>query len=192
MAELAAHDAANGEVASDEEYSDESERERDDDEEDDEAVTAQAEDDLPDVSRVRISEPTEQAAKAEAEQESEEERDSGDEDDEEVSGSGSDDEDEDEDQDDESGSGSEFGRTKQRQPRIGRRPVRTGNRDVEAIVSASLSRSKAQQDRRHHGKKPVSANVLGRQKGSKKKQNANAREARTASKQGGGRGGDFF
>ncbi|GAA5866990.1 hypothetical protein JCM3774_003748 [Rhodotorula dairenensis] len=204
MAELAAHDAANGEVASDEEYSDESERDEDDDEEqdeEDEEATAvggakaserdqelPAEAGVPDVSDLRISEPKEEAESSEEEGSEEEEEDDDNEDDSEEEESGDDEADDDRrrrrrDKDD-----------KVRPPRIGRRPVRTGTGkpDVEAIVTASLSRSKAQQDRRHHGKKPVSANVLGRQKGSKKKQNANAREARAASKQGGGRGGEFW
>ncbi|TKA55595.1 hypothetical protein B0A53_02773 [Rhodotorula sp. CCFEE 5036] len=189
MAELAAHDAANGEVASDEEYSDESERDDDDDEEQEEvaeeadgaqAVEGGADAGLPNVGELRIAEPA-------GEEEDNEEGD----DSEEVDDS----EEEDGSEDEQSGEEEEEGdrrAKKERAPRIGRRPVRSGQRDVEAIVTASLTRSKAQQDRRHHGKKPVSANVLGRQKGSKKKQNANAREARAASKQGGGRGGDFW
>lgn len=189
MAELAAHDAANGEVASDEEYSDESERDDDDDEEQEEvaeeadgaqAVEGGADAGLPNVGELRIADPA-------GEEEDNEEGD----DSEEVDDS----EEEDGSEDEQSGEEEEEGdrrAKKERAPRIGRRPVRSGQRDVEAIVTASLTRSKAQQDRRHHGKKPVSANVLGRQKGSKKKQNANAREARAASKQGGGRGGDFW
>lgn len=187
MAELAAHDAANGEVASDEEYSDESERDDDDDDEEQEEVAegaagAQAVEGshegpaagLPDVGELRIAEPA-------GEEEDSEEEDDSEEDGSEEEQSGEEEEEE-----------GDRRAKKERAPRIGRRPVRSGQRDVEAIVTASLTRSKAQQDRRHHGKKPVSANVLGRQKGSKKKQNANAREARAASKQGGGRGGDFW
>lgn len=187
MAELAAHDAANGEVASDEEYSDESERDDDDEQEEvaegaagSQAVVGNAVAGLPDVGELRIAEPA-------GEEEDSEERDDSEEDE--------DDNEEDGSEEEQSGEEEEEGdrrAKKERAPRIGRRPVRSGQRDVEAIVTASLTRSKAQQDRRHHGKKPVSANVLGRQKGSKKKQNANAREARAASKQGGGRGGDFW
>lgn len=193
MAELAAHDAAMGEVASDEEYSDESERD-DDEEETDGNDDALAVADpatrptagLPDVGALRITEPVGEG-QASDEEESEEEE-------EEDSDEGEDDSEEEEESGDEADHDRRQRDKEARPPRIGRRPVRSGNgkRDVEAIVTASLSRSKAQQDRRHHGKKPVSANVLGRQKGSKKKQNANAREARAASKQGGGRGGDFW
>ena len=191
MAELAAHDAANGGVASDEEYSDESERDDDDDEQEEvaegaagaEVAAGSAVAGLPDVGELRIAEPAgEEDDSEEEEDDSEDEEDDNEED-------GSEEEQSDEEEEEEEG---DRRAKKERAPRIGRRPVRSGQRDVEAIVTASLTRSKAQQDRRHHGKKPVSANVLGRQKGSKKKQNANAREARAASKQGGGRGGDFW
>ncbi|GAA5909549.1 hypothetical protein JCM5296_003870 [Sporobolomyces johnsonii] len=54
------------------------------------------------------------------------------------------------------------------------RPARVNRtrqtRDVEAIVASSLSKKKAQGERKHHGKKVASSNALGRQKGSKKKQ----------------------
>ncbi|GAA6017596.1 hypothetical protein JCM8202_000345 [Rhodotorula sphaerocarpa] len=183
MAELAAHDAEEGEVASDEEYSEESERE----EEDVGEGTAAAAD-LPEMEKLRIGDSAMERASDAAPEDGEEEKE--------------DEEEEEDDDDSEEGSeeeGSDLGEeaeeeaaARTRPPRVARRPARTGARDVESIVSASLSRTKAQQDRRHHGKKPVSANVLGRQKGSKKKQNASAREARTASKQGGGRGGDFW
>lgn len=184
MAELAAHDAEEGEVASDEEYSDESEREEEDVGEDTAAAA-----DLPEMEKLRIGDSAvERASDAAPEDGAEEEEDEEEADDDDDSEEGSEEED-----------GSDLGEEAEEEaaartppPRLARRPARTGARDVESIVSASLSRTKAQQDRRHHGKKPVSANVLGRQKGSKKKQNASAREARTASKQGGGRGGDFW
>lgn len=42
--------------------------------------------------------------------------------------------------------------------------------DVSAIVTNKLARQKKSTERRHHGKKPASSNVLGRAKGSKAKQ----------------------
>ncbi|BGP01177.1 Serine/threonine-protein kinase rio2 [Rhodotorula toruloides] len=185
MAELAAHDEKHPEedereVASDEEYSDESEEEEDE-EEGVEARTGE-EERLPEVDKLRIGD-------AEGADEVEEEEQSEEEDEEEESGSEDDD---DSDASDADSTGSAPRRQRQQgasEPRIGRRPARQ-NRDVESIVSSSLSKQKARQERRHHGKKPVSANVLGRQKGSKKKQNANQREARAATKS--GRGEAFF
>jgi RIO kinase 2 len=47
-------------------------------------------------------------------------------------------------------------------------------RDVEGIVTASLTRQQKSSERKHHGKKVASSNVLGRQKGSKKKASHNA------------------
>ncbi|GAA5895643.1 protein kinase RIO2 [Sporobolomyces salmoneus] len=47
-------------------------------------------------------------------------------------------------------------------------------RDVTGIVTASLTRQHKSSERKHHGKKVASSNVLGRQKGSKKKQSHNA------------------
>jgi hypothetical protein len=44
--------------------------------------------------------------------------------------------------------------------------------DVGAIVTEKLRRAKTSTERRHHGKKPVTANVLGRQRGSKMKQDS--------------------
>lgn len=45
--------------------------------------------------------------------------------------------------------------------------------DVNSIVSEGLRRAKKTTERKHHGKKPVTANVLGRQRGSKSKQDTN-------------------
>lgn len=42
--------------------------------------------------------------------------------------------------------------------------------DVSSIVTQGLRRAKKSTERKHHGKKPVTANVLGRQRGSKSKQ----------------------
>lgn len=185
MAELAAHDAERPEeeereVASDEEYSDESEPEEDDKE----GVGARTgeEESMPEVDKLRIGDA--EGADAAAEEHSEDEED---EEDEEEDGSEGD-----SDVSDADSTGSTPRRRRQQgssEPRIGRRPARQ-NRDVETIVSSSLSKQKVRQERRHHGKKPVSANVLGRQRGSKKKQNANQREARAATKS--GRGEAFF
>ncbi|GAA5970094.1 hypothetical protein JCM3765_006100 [Sporobolomyces pararoseus] len=47
-------------------------------------------------------------------------------------------------------------------------------RDVTGIVTASLTRQQKSSERKHHGKKVASSNVLGRQKGSKKKASHNA------------------
>ncbi|BGP23208.1 RIO kinase 2 [Rhodotorula toruloides] len=182
MAELAAHEATHPkeeerEVASDEEYSDESEEE-------DEGVEARRGEgeQLPEVDKLRIgnSEAVEEAAVEESNEEPEEDDDEGSS------------EEDNNDASDADSTGSSLDRRQQQgasEPRTGRRPARQ-NRDVESIVSSSLSKQKARQERRHHGKKPVSANVLGRQKGSKKKQNANQREARAATKT--GRGEAFF
>ena len=45
-------------------------------------------------------------------------------------------------------------------------------RDVSSIVQNKLAKAKTSTERKHHGKKPVTANILGRQKGSKKKQDS--------------------
>ena len=42
--------------------------------------------------------------------------------------------------------------------------------DVAAIVTNKLAKNKASSERKHHGKKPQTSNVLGRNKGSKAKQ----------------------
>lgn len=52
--------------------------------------------------------------------------------------------------------------------------------DVSSIVQNKLAKSKTSTERKHHGKKAVTANILGRQKGSKKKQDK-TREIRDAS-----------
>ncbi|BGP17523.1 hypothetical protein JCM10213_008256 [Rhodosporidiobolus nylandii] len=176
MADLAAHDKANGDehqVASDEEYSDESEAEEEEDAEDapepSSSSSAPAAADPPSLDSLSLDAPS--APPAEDDEEEEEE--------------GSDEED----SDDESGSGSgsdvapsEAGTSA---PRFRRGPKRQP-RDVEGIVSASLGRKKAQSERRHHGKKAASANMLGRQKGSKKKLDKH-REIKAAQK-----GNSFF
>ncbi|GJN90148.1 hypothetical protein Rhopal_003147-T1 [Rhodotorula paludigena] len=177
MAELAAHDAANPdprEVASDEEYSDE-EEEDDEDAEGDEQTRAADEregadepEEVPQLDGLRIADDAAREDVSEGEDEEDEEGEEG-----------TSDEDEEEDP------------TAHRRHRPSAPRQHRTTRDVESIVTATLSRKKQQSERRHHGKKPVSANVLGRQKGSKKKQNAGAREARQASK-GGDRGGGFF
>ncbi|GAA6049375.1 hypothetical protein JCM3770_007314 [Rhodotorula araucariae] len=198
MADLAAHDAAHPsrasrEVASDEEYSDESADEGDstaleDDEGDDEVVDAvppprdeEAEAEEADelanrVGGLRLG-GTEADDAEDAARPSDPEAEDDNSDDEGVSGSGSDDDD-----DDAGGRSAAHRRHRPSAPRV--------TRDVESIVTSALTRQKAQSERRHHGKKTASANVLGRQKGSKKKQNANAREARAASK--GGAAGGFW
>lgn len=52
--------------------------------------------------------------------------------------------------------------------------------DVSSIVQNKLAKSKSSTERKHHGKKAVTANILGRQKGSKKKQDK-TREIKDAS-----------
>ncbi|KAK4057549.1 Serine/threonine-protein kinase rio2 [Microbotryomycetes sp. JL221] len=59
--------------------------------------------------------------------------------------------------------------------RDGRRVERTTHRtqvDITAVVADKLKRSKIGNERKHHGKKPASAQLLGRQRGSKPKQDA--------------------
>ncbi|BGP49450.1 Serine/threonine-protein kinase rio2 [Rhodotorula kratochvilovae] len=198
MADLAAHDASHPsrarEVASDEEYSDESDEEEDDSgaedagagagEEEEEVAPregADEDDELASkVAELRLAGQADAEDAARPLDPEDEARPAGDssEDGSDASGSGSDDDEED---DDEGGPSAAHRRHRPSAPRV--------TRDVESIVTSALSRQKKQSERRHHGKKPVSANVLGRQKGSKKKQNASAREARAAAKPGGGGGG---
>ncbi|GAA5839622.1 hypothetical protein JCM9279_006000 [Rhodotorula babjevae] len=203
MAELAAHDAANPqEVASDEEYSDESAASGDEDQDEDEDELEQddsaaptrappaapggaAADDDDELARraadLRLGNdaPAPPPDAEDAERPSDDEGSS-------RSGSGSDSASSDDSDDDDAAADASHRRHRPSAPRVKRE-----TRDVESIVTATLSRKKAAGERRHHGKKPVSANVLGRQKGSKKKQNASAREARAAGKPG-GRGGEFW
>ncbi|GAA6019643.1 hypothetical protein JCM10207_006954 [Rhodosporidiobolus poonsookiae] len=159
MAELAAHDAKNGEqkVASDEEYSDEEEEEDDEEQEEgegeaEEPTGAAAEGaEPPSLDALSLdAEARPPAAGDEDEEHAEEEEDDDD---------GSDD-------DDASDASSLSAPAAHRRHRP---TTKRQTRDVESIVSASLGRQKAQTERRHHGKRAASANVLGRQKGSKKK-----------------------
>lgn len=181
MAELAAHDRENGvDGEEEEEYSDEEERSGEEEEEDDEVegdVVAppptrnlhQTEEDkerevLASISansttvlegetdrfgNLRIAEPAV------------------DESDEEEEDSEEDSEEEDSEEED-----SDVGSVAPSQaPRM--RPKRQ-TRDVESIVTAKLNRQHKSSERKHHGKKTASSNVLGRQKGSKKKTSHNA------------------
>ncbi|SCV70258.1 BQ2448_1652 [Microbotryum intermedium] len=61
---------------------------------------------------------------------------------------------------------------KHRQHRPSARRVPCEPPDVSAIVTSSLKKQKSSTERRHHGKKLVTANVLGRQRGSKMKQDS--------------------
>ncbi|GAA5955909.1 hypothetical protein JCM21900_003869 [Sporobolomyces salmonicolor] len=166
MAELAAHDAQNGEDEP-EEYSDEEEEDDDEEEEeaqaeeerDEEAATGPSSsaptDQPPSLDSLHISSPP-PADLAPSHN-----------DDDDAADSASDAE-------------STFSRsshgslTSSVAPHRTHRPARVNRtrqtRDVEAIVTSSLSKKKAQGERKHHGKKVASSNVLGRQKGSKKKQ----------------------
>ncbi|GAA5974434.1 hypothetical protein JCM11641_003209 [Rhodosporidiobolus odoratus] len=190
MAELAAHDKANGheldQVASDEEYSDESENENEEDEGEeeeakDEPTTTRVE--PPSLASLTLeSSSAPEAAKSTPEVEGQaEEKEEEDDDDEEN------DSEEDADSNSNSDSGSDLAPSEvgTSAPRFRRGPKRQP-RDVESIVTASISRKKAQRERRHHGGKAASANVLGRQKGSKKKQDK-SREIKAAKK-----GDSFF
>lgn len=191
MAELAAHDKEHGDEE-EEEYSDEEvgsgqEEEGDEDEEDVPAGTetaAQASgrnfDDLTEeekekfVIQATTSHPNATGLEGAtdrfgnlliAEPEVEEEEDSEEEEDD-------DEEDGEEDEDEEDGESSDAGSIAPSQaPRM--RPKRQP-RDVTGIVTASLTRQQKSAERKHHGKKVASSNVLGRQKGSKKKASHNA------------------
>ncbi|GAA5830067.1 hypothetical protein JCM3766R1_006755 [Sporobolomyces carnicolor] len=191
MAELAAHDKEQGDEE-EEEYSDEEvgsgqEEEGDEDEEDVPAGTetaAQASgrnfDDLTEeekekfVIQATTSHPNATGLEGAtdrfgnlliAEPEVEEEEDSEEEEDD-------DEEDGEEDEDEEDGESSDAGSIAPSQaPRM--RPKRQP-RDVTGIVTASLTRQQKSAERKHHGKKVASSNVLGRQKGSKKKASHNA------------------
>jgi len=183
MAELAAHDRENGvDGEEEEEYSDEEERsgaeeEEDDEEEEGEVVAPpptrnlhQTEEDkerevLASISansttvlegetdrfgNLRIAEPAVDESDEEEEEDSEEDT-----------------EEEDSEEED-----SDVGSVAPSQaPRM--RPKRQ-TRDVESIVTAKLNRQHKSSERKHHGKKTASSNVLGRQKGSKKKTSHNA------------------
>lgn len=52
------------------------------------------------------------------------------------------------------------------------RPVEHTSPDVTAVVTERLRKSKISTERKHHGKKPAASALLGRQKGSKRKQDA--------------------
>jgi len=183
MAELAAHDRENGvDGEEEEEYSDEEERSGSEEEEEEEEQEAeepalpptrdlhQTEEDkerevLASISantttvlegetdrfgNLRIAEPTAQ--------------DEEEEDDEDSEGESEEEDSEEEDSDVGSVAPSQA-------PRL--RPKRQ-TRDVESIVTAKLNRQHKSSERKHHGKKTASSNVLGRQKGSKKKTSHNA------------------
>ncbi|GAA5849149.1 hypothetical protein JCM8547_006462 [Rhodosporidiobolus lusitaniae] len=186
MAEVAAQEGADDgrEVASDEEYSDESEEEQEEGEEDPAAAAATEEDaeqqpQPPSLGSLSLDTDAPATTSAGDGQEEEQEEDEEDDSQEE----GSDDEDEDEDASHSSASSTSSLRTStpRHRPRAKRQ-----TRDVESIVTASLSRKKNAQERRHHGKKVASSNVLGRQKGSKKKLDK-SREIKAHQK-----GGSFF
>ncbi|SCZ87391.1 BZ3500_MvSof-1268-A1-R1_Chr2-2g04857 [Microbotryum saponariae] len=72
----------------------------------------------------------------------------------------------------ESNSASESDLPNHRQHRPSARRIPRETPDVSSIVTSSLKKQKSSTERRHHGKKPVTANVLGRQKGSKMKQDS--------------------
>ncbi|GAA6058983.1 hypothetical protein JCM10212_001693 [Sporobolomyces blumeae] len=192
MAELAAHDAANGENG-EEEYSDESERsdageEEEEDEDDDEDAGEEAEGaretDLDEV-EADESRRTGETVDAEVagtvdrfgnlriakgagdEPEEDENEGSSDEDDEDED---EDEEEEDEDDEDDAGSDASAARPVAQGTRAPKTRPKRQVRDVSSIVTASLTRQQKSSERRHHGKRAASANVLGRQKGSKKKQ----------------------
>lgn len=193
MAELAAHDKEHGSgEEEEEEYSDEElgsgqeeegEDEEDEEEEEPEKPVPKLEgrefDELPEEEKERLViqattvSPTTTTTTLEdatdrfgnlliAEPEDEEDE----EDEEEESGE------EDEDGNSDEGESSDVGSVAPSQaPRM--RPKRQA-RDVSGIVTASLTRQQKSSERKHHGKKVASSNVLGRQKGSKKKASHNA------------------
>ncbi|GAA5940021.1 hypothetical protein JCM1841_001950 [Sporobolomyces salmonicolor] len=166
MAELAAHDAQNGEDEP-EEYSDEEEEEDDEEEEEgqaeeeerDEAATGPSSsaptDQPPSLDSLHISSPP-PADLASSHNDDADSADSA------------------SDAESTSSRSSHGSLTSSVAPHRTHRPARVNRtrqtRDVEAIVTSSLSKKKAQGERKHHGKKVASSNVLGRQKGSKKKQ----------------------
>ncbi|GAA5926969.1 serine/threonine-protein kinase RIO2 [Sporobolomyces koalae] len=193
MAELAAHDKEHGSADEEEEYSDEEAASGDDvEDEDEDESRAEQENETEEQDRQEPLPSTSTSAatlKAQAVEgatdrfgnlllsqpaESDDEDDSAEDDE--------DEEEEDEDEEDESSDGGASVAPSQA-PRL--RPKRQA-RDVSSIVSATLTRQQKSSERKHHGKKVASSNVLGRQKGSKKKASHNA-----AIKQG-KRGDAFF
>ncbi|GAA5827524.1 hypothetical protein JCM11251_003848 [Rhodosporidiobolus azoricus] len=184
MAELAEHDKANGnkyeqEVASDEEYSDE---EQDDEDEGEEEQGEEAEA-VPSTSASAVHGEEPPSLDLLRVDDGEGPRGGEDEDEEDEN---SDDDDEQQDDDASSIHSSGADTSAPLSHRRHRPTAKRQTRDVEAIVTASLSSQKKRQERQHHGKRTASSNVLGRQKGSKKKTDK-TREIKAAQK-----GGAFF
>ncbi|GAA5889957.1 hypothetical protein JCM6882_009182, partial [Rhodosporidiobolus microsporus] len=188
MAELAEHDKAAGggdyehEVASDEEYSDD-EEEEEEEEGEEQQQEEQVEEGREAASRPAaatadgVEPPSLEALRLEGGAEGGRTGEDGEEDEEDEEG----DSDDDDSQPSDADTSAPLPAHRRHRPSAKRQ-----TRDVEAIVTASLSSSKKRQERQHHGKKAASANVLGRQKGSKKKTDR-TREIKAAQK-----GGAFF
>lgn len=160
MAEVAAHEAEEGD-SEDEEHSDDDGEEDEEEVEEEEATTAESDE------RIPVVEPTEDPPSLDTLA---------------ISKDAPTEEDDENENEDDSASDSDVSSTfssdretladagSHRRHRPSKRLAPKKPVDVEQIVADKLRRTKASTERRHHGKKTATANVLGRQKGSKKKQ----------------------